>query len=148
MGLITHQYQEYNLDMESQLKKTILFLSCFGVLLASYLFYNFIFQPQFKLCTINQTVNCDAVISGSVSTTLGVPTALYGLVGYLVIIFGALKSKWKLVLGMAIFGTLFCLRLTVIELFQLKVICPVCLMCQLTMVGILLTSLIKQKTNL
>jgi uncharacterized membrane protein len=145
MSLITNQGQEYNLNMESQIRKSIIFLSCFGILLASYLSYNYLFQPTYRLCTISQTVNCDAVISGSVSTTLGIPTALYGLVGYVVILFGAFKNKWKLVLGMATFGTLFCLRLTYIEIFQLKVICPVCLMCQLTMVGILGLSLVKGK---
>ncbi len=123
--------------MKGQIKKSIIFLSVFGVLLASYLFYNFIFQPKVRLCTISQNVNCDAVISGEVSKTLGVPTSLYGLIGYIIILFGAVKNKFKLVLGMALFGTLFCLRITYIELFQLKVYCPVCLMCQFTMLGIL-----------
>lgn len=115
-------------------------LSAIGIGLALYLFVNYLTQPVYRLCTINEKINCDAVISGEVSTTLGIPTALYGLIGYTIILVAAFLGKKKLMLGMALFGTLFCLRITYIEVFQINVICPVCLLCQIDMLALLFIS--------
>jgi len=109
------------------------------------LYVNFVTQPAYRLCTISDTINCDAVISGQISTTLGIPTALFGLIGYTVILIAAFLGKKKLMLGTAIFGTLFCLRLTYIEIFQLQVICPVCLLCQIDMIALLVVSILAKK---
>lgn len=122
-------------------------LAALGIGLALYLYVNFITQPVYRLCTISDTVNCDAVISGEVSRTLGLPTALYGLIGYTVILVAAFLGKKKLMLGTAIFGTLFCLRITYIEIFQLQVICPVCLLCQIDMLALLAVSIKVVKKN-
>ena len=115
-------------------------LSAIGIGLALYLFVNYLTQPVYRLCTISEKINCDAVISGEVSTTLGIPTALYGLIGYTIILVVAFLGKKKLMLGMALFGTLFCLRITYIEVFQINVICPVCLLCQIDMLALLFIS--------
>lgn|GEM_PF-838756 len=115
-------------------------LAVIGVGLALYLYINYLNQPVTTICTINSKVNCDAVISGEVATTLGVPTALYGLVGYMVILIAAFLKKEKLMFGTSLFGTLFCLRITFIEVFQLGVYCPVCALCQLDMVALLILS--------
>jgi len=132
--------------MDPKFRLAVIYLSLFGIVLSSYLLYNFIVQPAFPLCTINEKINCDAVISGPVSTTLGIPTALYGLIGYVVILFAAVKRLSKLALGMAIFGTLFCLRITYIEVFLLNVICLVCLLCQFDMLAILILVVPTKKT--
>lgn len=121
--------------------KTIKVLSIIGIFLALYLFYSYLTRPQFQPCSISATINCDAVIKGAVSKTLGIPTALYGLVGYIVILFSAVFKKKKLLFAMATFGTLFCLRITYLELFVIKVICPICLTCQLVMLAIFFLSL-------
>ncbi|KKR42527.1 MAG: Vitamin K epoxide reductase family protein [Candidatus Woesebacteria bacterium GW2011_GWB1_40_12] len=125
-------------------------LAALGIGLALYLYVNYITQPVYRLCTISDTINCDAVISGEVSKTLGLPTALYGLIGYTVILVAAFLGKKKLMLGTAIFGTLFCLRITYIEIFQINVICPVCLLCQIDMLALLVVSIlaIKKKTQI
>ena len=121
---------------QENLYKSIKMLSVVGIMLASFLMYNFIVRPAVELCTINATVNCDAVTKGVISTFLGVPVPLVGLVGYIVILVCAIMKKPKLVLGMAIFGALFCLRLTLLEIFVLHVYCPVCLMCQVVMLAV------------
>ncbi len=121
--------------------KTIKILSIAGIFLALYLFYSYLIRPSFQPCSISATINCDAVIKGSVSKTLGIPTALYGLVGYIIILFSAMFKKTKLLFGMATFGVLFCLRITYVELFVIKVICPICLTCQVIMLIIFLLSL-------
>lgn len=108
-------------------------LSILGILLATYLFYNFLTKPLFESCYLNSHINCDAVTKGSLSTLFGIPVSLIGLTGYIVILLSSIFRKKLLVLGMSAFGMVFCLSITVQELFILKVICPVCLTCQLVM---------------
>jgi uncharacterized membrane protein len=117
-------------------------LSTFGVILAMYLLWQQIFRPEFQICSISETVNCDAIISGPVAKTLGVPTPLYGLIGYTIIYFAAVLRKQKLMLGVATFGLLFCLWIGYRELFELNVICPICIGCQLTMISVFTLSII------
>lgn len=109
-------------------------LSTVGILLAIYLLWEQLFHPAIQPCTINSTINCDAIISGKVSKTLGVPTPLYGLIGYIVILFAGTFQKKKLLLGMSAFGLIFCLWIAYQELFLLHVICPVCITCQLIII--------------
>ncbi|OGK31494.1 hypothetical protein A3F29_04060 [Candidatus Roizmanbacteria bacterium RIFCSPHIGHO2_12_FULL_33_9] len=119
----------------------ITILSFIGILLATYLYYSYLTQPEFRPCSISSTINCDAVISGEVSLTLGIPTALYGLLGYVVIFIGSLFKKAKLVLSVVTFGLLFCLYILSIEIFKLGVYCPVCLGCLVVMISIFFLSL-------
>lgn len=116
--------------------KIVLGLSIVGILLAVYLLWEQFFHPTFQPCSINQTVNCDAIISGAVSKTLGIPTPLYGLAGYIVMLFSALFTKRKLLLFTATFGLLFCLWIAFQEIVLLHVICPVCILCQLDMLSV------------
>lgn len=111
-------------------------LAVVGLLLATYLLWQQFFKPSFQPCNINATVNCDAVIKGPVAKTLGIPTPLIGFIGYIFILYGAIKKMPKLVWGMAAFGLVFCLYIAFVELIQLKVICPVCIGCQLDMIAV------------
>ncbi|MBI5728811.1 MAG: vitamin K epoxide reductase family protein [Candidatus Magasanikbacteria bacterium] len=125
-------------------------LAVAGIVTAVYLLVEqFMPAEAFRPCTINSTVNCDAVISGPLAKTLGIPTPLYGLAGYVGILLGAIFLKRKLILGLAIFGLLFCLWIGYREIFQLRVICPVCILCQLVMLsifGLAVALNIKEKT--
>ena len=113
-------------------------LAITGIVLAGYLLVEqFMPATAFRPCTINSTVNCDAVISGPIAKIFGIPTPLYGLLGYIGILLGAIFFKRKLILGLAIFGALFCLWIFYREIFQLRVICPVCILCQIVMLSIL-----------
>ena len=111
-------------------------LAGIGITLAVYLLWEQMFPSKFIPCNINSTVNCNAVISGAVSKTLGIPTPLIGLLGYLVILYSAFKRSARWVLGMASFGLAFCLYIAIRELFQLHVVCPVCIACQLDMITV------------
>lgn len=117
-------------------------LSIAGILLAMYLLWQQIFRPAFQPCNINASINCDAIISGAVAKTFGIPTPLFGLTGYTVILIAALFRKKKLMLGMAVFGLIFCLWIGYRELFELHVICPVCIACQLIMINVFTVSVI------
>lgn len=122
--------------MKLNYPKIILLLAVFGVLLASYLLFERFAPPHESLCYVNQTINCEASTKGPLADTLGIPTALYGLVGYLIIGLAAVKKWRKVVLGTAMFGLVFCLRITYLEVFVYKAICPVCLGCQINMIAI------------
>lgn len=115
-------------------------LAVVGIALSVYLLYSQIYQPAFQPCYVNSWINCEAVISGAVKNTLGIPTPLYGLVGYIIILFSIFKKNKKLFFGMSLFGTLFCLRITYIEVFIIKTLCPVCLLCQIVMLSLLAIS--------
>ena len=120
-------------------------LASIGVLLSVYLLWQQFFRPEFQPCYINSFINCDAIISGPVARTFGIPTPLYGLIGYLVILYAAFFRKKRLLIGMASFGLLFCLSIGYIELFQLDVICPICITCQLVMITIFILALFNLK---
>lgn len=127
--------------MKKNIWKVILILSIIGIGLATYLFYNYLTKPVTTFCYINNKVNCDAVTKGEISTLFGVPVSLVGLIGYIVILVSSFLKNKKLVLGMASFGMVFCLYITFQEIFILKVICPVCLACQLDMLLVFLLGL-------
>ena len=122
--------------------KALIVLSVLGILLATYLFYNFLTKPLFESCYFNSRINCDAVTKGSLSTLFGIPVSLIGLLGYITILFSSVFKKKLLVLGMSTFGMVFCLFITYQEIFILKVICPVCLTCQLVMLVVFILSLV------
>jgi uncharacterized membrane protein len=128
--------------MKEKYFKWIKVLAGIGIFLALFLLWERYFRPSFQPCNINSTVNCDAVIWGEVSNTLGIPTPLIGLLGYLIILFAAFKRKARLVLGMATFGLTFCLYIAYRELFQLHVVCPVCILCQLDMITVFVLGII------
>lgn len=129
----------------SKIYFSIKILALMGITLAVYLLWEQITQSPFRPCNINSTINCNAIISGPVAKTFGIPTPLYGLIGYIVIFFAAIFQKKKLLLGMASFGLIFCLSIAYIELVQLRVICPVCIGCQIIMISVFTLAVITNK---
>jgi len=111
-------------------------LATVGIGLAIYLFYSYLSPNPPQICTISETINCDAVTKGNLAEWFGVPVSLVGLIGYITILGSALAKKRNLAMGMTTFGMLFCLRLTYLEIFVEKVICPVCILCQIVMLTI------------
>ena len=109
-------------------------LSFFGIVLGLYLLWEQGHSSSIPLCNINSTVNCDAIITGPVSKTFGIPTPLIGLVGYVAILVSSFKKNMNWVLGMASFGLAFCLYIGFREIFELRVACPVCILCLLDMI--------------
>ncbi|MFH2118468.1 MAG: vitamin K epoxide reductase family protein [Candidatus Paceibacterota bacterium] len=116
----------------------ILILAWIGILLAAYLFYEYAVQDTFGVCNINATINCEPVTKGALALFYGIPVAIIGGIGYILIFLTAWFKKFKWSFGFASFGMLFCLRLTFLEFFVEKVICPVCIACQIIMLIILI----------
>jgi len=126
---------------EKNIYKTSIILSLIGIGLAIYLFYSYLSPTPPGLCDISATVNCNAVTKGNLAEFLSIPVSLIGLIGYIFILYSSLVRLKKLHLFMSSFGMLFCLRLTILEIFIEKVYCPVCLACQLVMLALFILSL-------
>jgi uncharacterized membrane protein len=109
-------------------------LALVGVLLALYLYYEYYTRSLFGVCNVNAVLNCGPITIGSLSKLFGIPVALIGLTGYIVIFVTTFFKKFKLAFFMATFGILFCLRITFLEVFVENVLCLVCLGCQLVMI--------------
>jgi len=122
-----------NVSILENYRKWVMGLALVGMGLASYLYYEYAFQETFGVCDINSVLNCNAVTTGNLAEIWGIPVALIGLVGYLVILLSATARKFKLALAVAVFGMLFCVRLIYLEIFVEGVICLVCVACQIVM---------------
>jgi uncharacterized membrane protein len=116
-------------------------LAAFGIVLATYLLYEFYSYNPNSFCNLSPKVNCSAVTVGSLSTIFAVPVSLIGLIGYGIILFAGLTKRKKLALGMSAFGMLFCLRISILEFFFIKIICPICIACQTVMLLVFIISL-------
>lgn len=108
-------------------------LALFGMVLAMYLYYEYVTKNLLGACNINAVINCGPITTGNLAQLFGIPVALIGLTGYVVILLSAFFKKFKLAFFMASFGMLFCLRLMFLEIFVEHVICPICVACQLVM---------------
>ena len=117
-------------------------LAVAGITLAVYLLWQQLFRPAFHPCSINSFINCDAIISGEVAKTFEIPTPLFGLVGYCGILLAAITRRKRLLIGLASGGLAFCLWIAYKELVILRVICPVCILCQLIMTSVFAISMV------
>lgn len=122
--------------------KISLWLALVGMGLALYLLYERFTPARSSLCYVNSVVNCEESIRGMLANTLGIPTPLYGLVGYIIIALATWFKKARLFLAVAVFGVAFCLRITYLEIFVIRVLCPVCLACQIDMLALALLALL------
>ncbi|MFZ5376642.1 MAG: vitamin K epoxide reductase family protein [Patescibacteria group bacterium] len=127
---------------EKLIRQIIMFLSIIGVGLATYLLYEYMTSQTLGICNISETVNCEPITKGALATVFGVLVAIIGLIGYMVIFLSTLFKSKKMAVGMTAFGMLFCLRLTILEIFVERVICPVCVMCQIIMLIVFVLSLV------
>ncbi len=97
-----------------------------------------------SFCAIGASFDCDTVNRGAFSEMLGIPVALFGVIGYLflgITAFAALRlphdrSLPKLLVAEAALGLLFTLYLTGIEAFVIRSFCIICLSSQVVMLGI------------
>ena len=107
-------------------------LATAGIAVSSFSLYHHFSKSKTSFCDLGQTFNCDLVNRSSYSTVFGVPVALIGIVGYLVILAFATVYREKaetpsLLAAAALAGLAFALRLAYIEAFVLNAWCLLCL---------------------
>jgi uncharacterized membrane protein len=103
-----------------------------GVALSGFSLYHHFGTSKTSFCDLGQAFNCDIVNRSLYSTVLGVPVALIGVLGYLLIFLLATiyrsKTEMPIILVLASMGGLaFSLYLTYIEKFVLATWCILCL---------------------
>lgn len=114
------------------LGNAIALLALAGVVVSSISLRHHFGTAKTSFCDLGQSFNCDIVNRSTYSTALGVPVALIGLLGYLLILAFATiyreKAETPLLLTLASFAGLgFSLYLTYIEKFVLSAWCILCL---------------------
>jgi len=110
----------------------IALLAVAGVAVSSVSLYEHFATSKTSFCDFSESFNCDVVNRSAYSTVLGVPVALIGIVGYLLILALATiyrnQAETPVLLLIASAGGLgFALYLTYVEKFVLGVWCVLCL---------------------
>ncbi len=120
----------------TRLAKAICIIALLGIITSGYATYLHYQTTDKSFCNFSEKFNCDVVNKSLYAEILGVPVALLGIVGYIVIMLGSLfahrdKRIPGLVAAACTIGLLFSLYLTAIEFFVLATFCVVCLTSQL-----------------
>lgn len=128
---------------------TVIWISSLvGFIVAGYLTYVKIFHAPIY-CTPGLG-DCAAVNASRWSELWGIPIALFGMLSYLLILFlvffgpkiAFLRTYNKmLIFGIGLFGFLFSVYLTYLELFVIKMLCQWCLVSAICMTTIFITSI-------
>ncbi len=102
-------------------------------------------------CTAAGT-GCDKVLNSEWSKLFGMPTALWGFLGYTalagVAFIKQVETHFKLAWTLALFGVLYSAYLTTISLVELKTTCPYCLTSAALMIVILTTVIYQRPQSL
>jgi vitamin-K-epoxide reductase (warfarin-sensitive) len=103
-----------------------------GIIVSGVSLYHHFGTSKTSFCTFGDSFNCDLVNRSPYSTVFGVPVALIGILGYLLILALATvyreKAETPVMLLIATGGGLaFALYLTYIEKFVLQAWCVLCL---------------------
>lgn len=130
-----------------QIHYVLLGLAIAGTVVALYLTYSGMTNASF-LCT--EGGGCDQVRSSPYSKVMGVPVALIGLIGFLVICSVLLLEHRvsffeangpMITVGLTMIGTIYSLYLTYVEVFVIHAICPYCVASAIIMALLFILSL-------
>ena len=124
----------------SRIYTAIALLALAGMIISSISLYHHFSKSKTSFCDIGQSFNCDLVNRSQYSTFHGMPVALLGILGYLLILSLATVYREKaetpfILAGLVLVGLGFALYLTYIEAFVLSVWCLLCLS-SLTLIAI------------
>jgi len=117
---------------KGRLNAAIALLAVAGVAVSSVSLYHHFSKSKTSFCDIGQSFNCDLVNRSPYSVVHGVPVALLGILGYLLILSLATVYREKaetpfMLAGASLAGLGCALYLTYIEAFVLHAWCVVCL---------------------
>lgn len=120
------------MTLRRRLMVAIVFVALGGVAVSSVSLYHHFSKSKTSFCDINEAFDCDLVNRSAYSTVLGVPVALIGILGYLLILGLATVYREKaetpvMLLVVSAAGLGFALYLTYIEAHVLGVWCILCL---------------------
>ena len=110
----------------------IAFFAVLGIVISSISLWHHLSHDKTSFCDFNQTFNCDLVNRSEYSVFAGVPVALIGILGYLLLLALATIYRQKaetpaLLLIFSAGGLAFALRLAYFEAHYLHAWCILCL---------------------
>ncbi|HSR20283.1 MAG TPA: vitamin K epoxide reductase family protein [Anaerolineales bacterium] len=135
--------------MDRNLTRISIVLAALGVLVSAYM-------TVYKL-TDNQTMclgdgGCSVVNSSAYSEVYGIPVALVGFAGYLVILAVlAIRIPWQIMrqnavligFGLCLAGFLFTAYLIYVEIVLIRALCPFCVASQVIMTALFALSVVR-----
>jgi uncharacterized membrane protein len=132
MNSSTQTSQGHSDLMRSRLMNSIALVALLGILVSSVSLYHHFGTSKTAFCDFGESFNCDLVNRSQYSTVLGLPVALIGFCGYLLILLLATvyrnKAETRVFLAIcSTAGLAFSLYLTYIEKFVLSAWCILCL---------------------
>ena len=103
-----------------------------GIAVSSVSLYEHFATSQTSFCNFSESFNCDLVNRSAYSTVLGVPVALIGIVGYLLLailatVYRKLAVSPLLLVVASVIGLGFAIHLAYVEKFVLGIWCILCL---------------------
>ena len=142
-----------------KLLKFVFFLSILGIIVSGYLTYLH-YSTLNSPCDFSETFQCSLVSRSQHSEFLGVPVAIFGLLGYAflgIVSFGLYNTKYglkrlkdnkifkkiisaKTLLFFSVIALLISLYLTYTEFFLIKALCLFCLISQFIIITIAIVS--------
>lgn len=119
-------------ERTSRLYPAIALLAFAGIFVSSISLYHHFGKSKMSFCDIGQSFNCDLVNRSPYSIFHGIPVALLGIFGYLLVLLLATVYREKaetpfILAGIMLAGLGFALYLTYIEAFVLHAWCILCL---------------------
>jgi vitamin-K-epoxide reductase (warfarin-sensitive) len=120
------------MSLRRRLMVVVAVVALAGVAVSSFSLYHHFSKSKSSFCNISESFNCDLVNRSQYSTVLGVPVALVGIMGYLLILGLATVYREKaetpaMLLIVSAVGLGFALYLTYIETHVLGAWCILCL---------------------
>ena len=121
-----------SMTLHRRLMVVVAVLALAGVAVSSFSLYHHFSRSKTSFCDIGESFNCDLVNRSVYSTVLGVPAALIGILGYLLILGLATVYREKaetpaILVIVSAAGLGFALYLTYIEAYVLRAWCILCL---------------------
>lgn len=117
---------------KQKLLNIIKWLSLAGIFISGYSLYEYYYGTAESLCNINATFSCLAAYQSGYAAILGVPLALWGIIGFGFIFVCAAwsmqgKNTHKLLLPLTTIAFLGVLYLAYVSAFIIRVWCPTCI---------------------
>ena len=128
-------------------------LALVGTAISAFSLHHHFSRSANSFCDLSQSFNCDLVNRSSYSTFLGVPIALIGIIGYLLITALATLYRQKaetpfMLLLASTGGSLFALYLTYLEGYVIHAWCILCLSSLAVILAITASSCVVVKSGL
>lgn len=135
----------------NKIRFALIILAIAGICISGYALYLH-YATSSGVCHFNATFDCDLVNKSDYSEILGIPVAVFGILGYAALWIGAALGEKKrmyalLTLYASIAGFLFALYLTGLEIFVINAYCIVCLSSQAVILAMMILSIFFVRTK-